>query len=142
MPRKDMRMVQSRDTAVYISNSRVQEEELVVFSYSGPVDEKVSGHWPPPKDVLVTSWSVTSSTKGDEDLLIVLLIGDHEYVTEGESRGAITLPADQVAASGKVTLGNSIYNYAIATKNQWIAVQSSGATGHEDVVVQLYGKYI
>jgi hypothetical protein len=140
MPRKDMRMVQSRDTAIYTSNSRVQEDELTVYSFSGPVEAKVSGRWPPPKDVLITSWSITSATKGTEDLWIVLLIGDYEYVTEGEGRGVVILPADEMMVSGKVTFGNSVYNYPIATKNQWVAVQSSGATGHEDVVVQLYGK--
>ena len=142
MPRKDLRLVQSRDTSVFTSSSRVQEEEIQVFNLPGEVFDSISGHWSPQRDVVLTSWTVTSSTRGTGGLWVVLLVGDHAFNVEGDGVGVMILPAANLALSSKITLTNSIYNYATVTTNQWMAIQLGGSTGHSDVTVQLYGKYL
>lgn len=55
---------------------------------------------------------------------------------------SIDLLASKRSASGAVSLPNKTMNYPIVTQDNWIAVAFSGASGHKDIAVQIYGKAV
>lgn len=143
MPRPSTRFVQTTDSNIFVSNSRVQEEEIQLFNLPGPVYESKSGNWNPVKrNVLLTSWYATATVAGESDLWIALLIGDRFLNQDGEARGLTILKAGETAVAGPILTGNAIYNYPYVPTDQWIAIQYANASGHEDVTVQLLGRYV
>ena len=125
-----------------IASSRIQEEPIQVFNLPGPVYEVTSGHWKPKKDALITAWYATSSAEGSIDLSVTLLIGDELLNAGGDARGTMILPSTKKVHYEQIHQGVSVYTYPLVRTDQWCAIKLSGATGHEDVVVELYGKYV
>ena len=73
---------------------------------------------------------------------VVLHVGDMLFNQEGEQVGLLILPAASEVVSGPITYGDQIYNYPTISPNQWMSVSLSGSSGHTDVAVQFYGKYM
>ena len=68
--------------------------------------------------------------------------GDFNDPGEGKIYGQTAIPAASKVVSGPITYGDQIYNYPTISPNQWMSVSLSGASGHTDVAVQFYGKYM
>lgn len=142
MGRQFTRMVQTTDSNIVVANTRVQEEEIQLFDLSGPAYAIDSGPWLPKRRAVLTSWYAASSTVGTSDLWVVLHVGDMLFNQEGEQVGLLILPAASKVVSGPITYGDQIYNYPTISPNQWMSVSLSGASGHTNVAVQFYGKYM
>ncbi len=142
MPRNYVRSVQTSENNIFVANTRVIEEPVQVFNLPGPVYATESGHWAPPKEVLLTSWYASSTSVGTSDLWVVLKIGDFLFEVVGQQRGLLILDSDNRVASGPIEYGDEAYNYPLVTPSEWMAITYSGSTGHNDVTVQLFGKYL
>lgn len=143
MARNTMRLVSSiEDFSIVVANSRVQEEEIQVFTHSGPTSATQSPMWFPKKPAVLTSWYVVSSTVGTKDLWVTLSIGDMVYDVAGTQLGLAILPATSRVTSGPITYGAQVYNYPTISKDKWVSIGLSDATDHSDIVVQIYGKYL
>lgn len=142
MARSETRYVKTTDANVFVSTSRVQEEPIQVFDLPGPVYNTRSGRWSPAKNASLTSWYVSSSTVGTVDLWVILCIGDNVANAEtGDDVGVLVLPADSRFSNGNINTTLPFGNIVVRT-DQWISIGFSDNTGHTDVTVQLYGRYL
>lgn len=143
MARDTMRLIPpAEDIDVVVANSRIQEEEIQVFTYPGPTSATKSPVWFPKKTAVLTSWYVVSSTVGTKDLQVTLNIGDMLYNVDGVPLGLAILPAASRVTSGTITYGAQVYNNPTISKDRWMSISLSDATDHSDIVVQIYGKYL
>lgn len=142
MSNRGMRLVQNTDSQVYVATERPEETLVPVFNLAGAVYQSTSAPWFPPFPIQLTEWYVATGSTGTSTLTIAILFGDDLFNITGKYLAYIDLPADKRLVSGKVTLGNQVYNYPVVTREQWIKVAASGASGHSDLTVQIYGKKV
>lgn len=142
MVRQTMRFVQNTDSNVFVSSERPESIYIPPFSLAGSSLQITTQRWIPPYPVFLQQWYVTSLTTGTSTLTIAILQGDELFNTAGTTIASIDLIASKRSVSGTVGLPNKTMNYPIVTQDNWIAVAFSGASGHKDIAVQIYGKAV
>ena len=119
------------------SKSRVTNVTVPPFSYSGTIQTGISGFYSPPQKIRLTMGYITSSTTGTGTCTFaVIKRSDYQ---DDELLGTIQL------GSGKTKeifyFDNSITSKVI-TPYQKIFVASFVASGHENVVLQMYAERV
>jgi len=119
------------------STQRITNVTVPPFSYSGPIEVSISGFYSPPQKIRLTKGYVTASTIGD-DTCTFGVIKRAEY-QDDELLALIRMPANKTKVI--FNIDNSMASKVIAPYER-IFVVSFLATGHENVVLQMYGEKV
>jgi hypothetical protein len=119
------------------STQRITNVTVPPFSYSGSVQLGVSGFYSPPQKIRLTKGYLTSSTIGS-GVCTFAVIKRTEY-QDDELLALITMPPEKTKVI--FDIDNSMASKVIAPYEK-IFVASFVASGHENVVLQMYAEKV